>query len=569
MPKKPADLLYGVDEIPPVGVNLLLGIQHIFFLAGGLMIATMIMRQVGGSPDLIQNVVSMSMIAGGLATILQALGKGPFGSGYLCAEGIDPTFISSSIQAGAVGGVPLILGMTTVSGTLECLLSRVMHRLRVLFPPEVAGTVLTMVGLNLVPLMVLYFFGVKSPRAPVKGADVAVALITLCSMVGTNIWSRGKLKLFSVVIGITAGYAAAFLFGIVRQADILEIRGSPLLSIPNISYIHWSFSFSVLIPIVVATLASTLKSVATITMCQKINDAEWKRPDLDNIGKGTFADGLASVLGGALGGMGQSLYASSVGLSVATGVTSRTVAFFTGAMYIALAFFPKLTALFAVMPKPVMGGALVFMVSFMVISGVQIITSRMIDTRKTFVIAVSLMFGLSVDVFPGLYSHISPWVRPFFSSSLSAATVLAVVLNLIVRIGITRRDSLEFEPGVDSSEKIFRFMENNGAAWGARKEVIWRATAAMNELVEAAACYERQDGPITMQASFDEFNLDVRAQYRGQMLELPTVRPAEQELLEDPRAGACLAGFMVRSYVDKISASQQGDLCRIDLHFDH
>ncbi|MGA2735281.1 MAG: solute carrier family 23 protein [Syntrophobacteraceae bacterium] len=569
MPKRPANLLYAVNEVPPVGISLILAVQHIFFLAGGLMIVTIIMHEVGSPPDLIQSIISMSMIAGGLASILQALGRGPIGSGYLCTEGIDPTFISSSILAGSAGGVSLIFGMTMISGALECLLSRIMYRLRVLFPPEVTGTVLTMVGLSLVPLMVLNFFGVKDTHSPIEGSIVAVALVTLCAMVGTNIWSKGKLKLYSIIIGMASGYLAAYLLGILSEPDLKRFSEAPLFSIPDISYLKWSFDIKLAIPIIVATLASTLKSVATLTMCQKVNDAEWTRPDLANIGRGTFADGLASLLGGMIGGLGQSLYASSVGLSVATGVTSRVIAFFTGGIFIALAFFPKLTALFTIMPRPVMGGALVFMVSFMVISGIQIITSRMIDTRRTFVIAVALMFGLSVDIFPELYRNIHPWARPLFSSSLALATVLAIVLNLIVRIGIARRARIELEPGVDSSEKIFQFMENHGAAWGARKEVIYRAISAMNELMEAASFYERQDRHVDMQVSFDEFNLDIRASYRGEVLELPAGRPDEHELCEDPKVVARLAGYLVRSFADKSKVYREGDLCKVDLHFNH
>jgi len=165
MAKKPANLLYGVDDKPPVRVCLLLAIQHIFFLTTGLIVVTIVMRGLGCAPDIIRNVVSMSMIAGGIATILQALKKGPVGSGYFCSEGTDPSFLSVSMMAGAAGGLSLIFGMTIVSGVIECLLARIMHRLRVIFPPEVTGVVLTMVGLNIVPIMMLDF-SVSTTRPP-------------------------------------------------------------------------------------------------------------------------------------------------------------------------------------------------------------------------------------------------------------------------------------------------------------------------------------------------------------------------------------------------------------------
>jgi xanthine permease XanP len=569
MAKKPANLLYGLDDRPPVRICIILAIQHIFFLTSGLIVVTIVMRGLGCAPELIANVVSMSMIAGGLATILQALKKGPVGSGFMCAEGTDPSFLSVSVLAGATGGLPLVFGMTVVSGVIECLLARVMHRLRLLFPPEVTGVVLTMVGLNVVPIMTLNFFGVKEAGSPIDPANVILAVFTLAVMVGTNVWGSGKLRLYSIIIGILSGYAAAIALGVLTRPDLMRLVHAPLVSIPDISYIRFDFDVRLLIPILVVTLASTLKSVATLTMCQKVNDTEWTRPDLVNIGKGTLADGIASILGGAMGAMGKSLYAASVGLCVATGVTSRVLAFYVGGIYMALAFLPKLSSFFSIMPIPVMGAAMLFMISFMVISGVQMMTSRMIDIRRTFVIAVSLVFGLSVDIFPHLYRNIHPYLQPLFSSSLAVTTMLAIGLNLIMRIGIARQAGLEMVSGTDVSEKIFQFMENQGAAWGARREVVYNAMAAMTEFMEATAHLDLANPKIIMVAKFDEYNLDVRIRYEGAAMEFPTERPDKTELRQDPGAVARLAGYLVRQYTDKLTVTQEGKQCFVELHFNH
>lgn len=569
MPQKPSNLVYGVDERPPLQIIIVLAIQHIFFLTAGLIVATMITREIGCPPELVQNVVCMSMIAGGIATILQALNKGPVGSGYLCTEGIDPTFVSCSILAGLTGGISLILGMTIFTGVLECVVSRVINRLRILFPPEVTGVVLTMVGLNIVPVMISNFFGITGMESAVLPANLFVAVITLAGMVGTNVWSKGKLRFYSVIIGMVAGYLAAFLLGVMKVSDLDRIAQSPLISFPDFSYIGWSFSSVLLVPFIAATMASILKAMATITMCQKINDTEWKRPDLNNIQRGTLADGLASVVGGLLGGMGQSLYASSVGLSVATGTTSRIVAFFTGGMFIAMAFLPKMAAIFSIMPKPVMGGALVFMVCFMVISGIQIMTSRMIDIRKTFVIGVSLMFGISADIFPELYSNFHPWLEPFFRSSLAVTTILAIVLNLIFRIGIARREVLELEPGVDSSTKIFNFMENQGAAWGARGEVIQKAKMTLNEFFESATQLGLSKGKIGAEVFFDEFNLNITLHYQGILMEFSDVLLEGDALLNDENALINLSSRIIRQYADRIVSEEKDGQCTVIFHFDH
>jgi len=569
MAKKPANLLYGVDDIPPLRVCILMAIQHIFFLAGGLIIVTLTLLQIGCPTATIQNVVSMSMIAGGIATIIQALNKGPLGSGYLCAEGTDPSFVAVSVMAGASGGLPLIFGMTIVSGVIECILARFLQHLRILLPPEVTGVVLTMVAFNIIPIMMLDFFGLATANQPIETNNVIVGLITLAVMVASNVWGRGKLRLYSVIIGIVCGYIAAILMGVLKAEQLHWLAHEPLFSLPDLSGVSWSFDIRLLIPIIVVTLASTLKSVATLTMCQKINDAEWTRPDLQNIGRGTMADGFACILGGGMGAMGKSLYAASVGLSVATGVTSRVVAFYTGGIYIAMAFLPLLTGFFSIMPKPVMGGALIFMAAFMIISGFQIMTSRMIDIRRTFVIAVSLMFGMSVDIFPDIYHHVHPWLKPLVSSSLAVTTVLAILLNLVMRLGIARQATLELLRGTEVSQTIFRFMENQGAAWGARKDVIQNAMTAMNEFMEATAHYDLEDEKITFQVCFDEYSLDVRAGYQGPPMEFPPERPDKSEIRSNPAAVARLAGYLVRQYTDKITTTQEGRQCLVVLHFNH
>jgi NCS2 family nucleobase:cation symporter-2 len=122
---------------------------------------------------------------------------------------------------------------------------------------------------------------------------------------------------------------------------------------------------------------------------------------------------------------------------------------------------------------------------------------------------------------------------------------------------------------VDSSDKIFHFMENQGAAWGARKEVIYNAMSAMNELMEALALHSATGQKIAMTVAFDELSLDVRISYEGEPLEFPTERPDKTQLRTDPGALALMSGFLVRQYTDEITVAQEGKTCSVMLHFDH
>ena len=569
MSKRPPNLLYGVDDTPPLLTLLLLGVQHVFIITISLIFPVLIIRAIGGSAAQAGFMVSMAMLAAGVGTILQALNRKGIGSGYLCPALCGPSFLSASLLAAKTGGLSLLFGMTTVAGMFEVLLSRVLHRLRVLFPPEVTGTVVTMVGITVIPVAISNFMGLDATDTVTERSELIVAVVTLGAMVCTNVWCKGKLKLYPILVGMILGYTLSYLLGILGVADLRQFSQAPLLAVPDLDYFGWSFDVLLLAPFLIAITCSLLKTVGDITTCQKINDLDWKRVDMKNVSGGILADGLSAAVGGLVGTMGQSTSSSNIGLSIGTGATSRKIAFATGGILVVLAFFPKLATIFVIMPKPVMGATLLFAISFMIVAGFQIIMSRMLDVRKTFVVGISIIFGLSVDVLPGLYEHVHPWIHPIFSSSLSLAAILAVSLNLLLRLGIARRQQLVLRPGVDTTDAIFALMEKQGAAWGARKEVIYRAISALNEFYESATLLGLAKSEITVDVSFDEFNLDVDIRYTGTLMDFPTERPTEVDLLRDTRTTVKLAGFMIMHYVDQLKSDAKGDSCRIQFHFEH
>jgi NCS2 family nucleobase:cation symporter-2 len=205
----------------------------------------------------------------------------------------------------------------------------------------------------------------------------------------------------------------------------------------------------------------------------------------------------------------------------------------------------------------------------MVIAGIQIMLSRMIDARKTFVIGTSIVFGLSVDFLPGLYRDIHPWLQPFFQSSLSLATACAIILNIFLRLGIARTARIELTPGTDSSEKVFVFMEQQGGLWGAMRDVIARAASAINEVLESVSGASLAQEPLQVSVTFDEFNLDVDITYKGLPMTFPDKRPSEEEILESPENLIKLSGFIIRMNADKVESETKGDICRIKLHYNH
>ena len=569
MAKKPANLIYGLDESPPLATTLLLGLQHILALSSAFVYPVILLQETGMLAAQAERLIHTSMIVMGIATVLQTLRYGRVGSGYLCPEQVGPAYIPVSILAVKTGGLPLLAGMTLVSGLFGVVLSRLMGRLRRFFPAEVTGTIVMMVGLALIPVAVSRFLGIAESRVVIDPLSVSIASITFFVMVGVTVWGSSRLRLYGVLIGIGAGSICAYASGLVTDEQLRRLEQASFLALPSFSAEGWSFSGALLLPFLVTALASSLKAVGDLTTCQKVNDAEWKRPDMKSISGGIFADACGVMLSGGVGTMGQSTSSANVGLSIATGATSRRIGFACGAILMVLALVPKLAVFFVIMPSPVIGALLFFAASFVIVAGVQILTSRMMDARKTFVVGVSIILGLSVNMLPGAYQNVPDMLQPAFTSSLSVATLSALLLNLLFRIGIAQRAKLQIDPHADSSDQIFLFMEKQGGVWGARKEVIDRAKAAMNEFIEAASALELSTGMIDAAVSFDEFNLDVDMRYDGEPMEFPIERPTDADLLEDERAVAKLAGFLIRSYVDRVKFDQINGRCRVQFHLEH
>ena len=436
MAARPANLIYGVDDVPPPPVLFLLALQHIFLMSSTLVLPIVLVSQISGDFTQTSAVVALTMIACGIGTILQACRWRGIGSGFLCPNLCGPNFFASCMATAWLGGLPLMRGMTIAAGLIEIVFARVLHRLAFLFPAQITGLVVFMVALSLVPVGSSNFLHVAYAGEPIQLISLLIAAVTLLVMVGINIWGARRLKLYGLLIGLVVGYALSAVAGLIDPVRYHNVGLAPWIGLPDYAgFTQVSFDWSLLPAFAIVSICGALKSFGNLVMCEKVNDDAWTRPDIRRIGGGLVADGIAVTLSGLLGGVASDTSASNVGLSGATGATSRWIGVAAGALFALLGFSPKLAAVLSVMPPPVAGAILIFVVCFMIMAGVQIILSSKPDTRMTFVIGISLAFGLSLDMAPELYAHVPGWLRPMFESSLTLTTVLAVVLHQLFRFG--------------------------------------------------------------------------------------------------------------------------------------
>ncbi len=433
MAKRPAHLTYGVDERPPWSTLLLLGVQHIILMSSSLVLPVVLVTEIGGGFEEVCAVVALTMIACGIGTILQAIRWGLLGSGYLCPNLCGPNFFIASMQAAWLGGLPLMRGMTIAAGLVEAVFAGAVRRLRFLFPPEITGLVVLMVAVGVIPLGASKCFGINYEGEPIRGMNLLVAALTALLMVLINIRSR-RMKLYSVLIGLISGYILSWAVGLLHAAQFNQVLSAPWLALPHLKTMFTlDFRWSLLPTFAIVSITGALKSFGNLIMCEKVNDEEWREPDIRRIGGGLLADSICVTASGLLGGLASDTSASNVALSSASGATSRWIGVMAGALFIALAFSPKIASLLSIMPTPVSGAILVFVICFMIMSGFQIILGAGLDPQKIFVIGIPLVFGLSLEILPALFAGVPYWLRPLASSSLTLSTVLAVILNQVLR----------------------------------------------------------------------------------------------------------------------------------------
>ena len=534
-----------------------------------LLYPVLVAQAAGATVEVVAAVVSMTLIALAIGAVLQATPMGPIGSGYLCQPIPSVVYFVPSLVAANHGGLAAVFGMTIMAGVVEVVLARLLPRLRALFPAEIAGLVVMLVGITTGVVGLRMALGAGPQAGAVSTTDVAIALGTLAVMLALNVWGRGPLRLFCVLIGMAIGYLAAWALGRIG-AELPAAAGTgALFALPQLGHLGWSFDTTLVLPFLIAAFAASLKVVGNITTSQKANDADWVRADMRSISRDTIADGLGSITAGALGGHGLNSSTGAVGLATATGVTSRRVAYSVAGILFVLAFVPALGLLFYNMPRPVAGAALVFSSTFITINGLEIMTSRLLDARKTLVIGLALVFGLAVEIYPGLLQMLPQSVRVALGTSLVLGTLVGLGLNILFRIGLRKNVVITVPPDAVGSDALAVFMDKQGAAWGARREVIERAKFNLEQSIETIVSSGVAGGPLRVEAVFDEFNLDVRVSYLGPPLELPEKRPSNEEIMSSDEGERRLAGFMLRRLADRVTTSCRAERSTIVFHFDH
>lgn len=474
MPPAGAPTTWRLHETPPLPLLLAAALQQAGLAAVTLGFPLLVAEAAGADVALKAAVLQWSMLAMGIATLLQCWGRWGIGSGYLICGIFTAIYLPLSIVVAQRSGLADVAGMTIVAGLTQMALSPFVRRLRNQVPNEIIGLIVLLVGLAL-GILSVRLIALGSPADPAGGVQRAVGIATFALIVALAIWGPPRLRPLAVLAGMLGGTALALLLGSAPQAPAVE--GVSLLDGPPVLP---SFNWALLPGFVLGALASLVRCMGDVIAAQRAEDANWTRPDQRSIRGGVLADGMGTTLAGLMGLPGMNSYTGSVGLAVASGVRSRVVGLAAGAIWVGLAFTPSAGVWMLLIPQGVLGAALLYVSAFIIASGFITITQRLLDPRRTVLLGVSFVVGLSSALIPGLYAELPFAVQALTFSSLALALAVALVLGPLLRIGLAREVALEWLPA-EGVPVLLDAARGPLQQWGVRRAVADRVGGALEE----------------------------------------------------------------------------------------
>ena len=426
--KKVSNLKYGVNDNPNLLTKILLGLQHIFAAFGGIIVVPLVISSsLGFDATMSTAVISASILAAGIATIIQARGVGRIGSRVACIMGTDFTFVSPSISVGSVLGLPGIIGATILGALFEIILSYFIKPLMKLFPPIVTGTVVCLIGLTLLPVSMDWAAGGSGAADYGSLTNVSIAMFVMIITLLLNRYGKGMLSSASILIGMVVGYLICIPLG---KVDFSPVAQASFMSIPQILQYGVTFDLKALIAFLPAYFVTTIETVGCLKAIGEVSNVDM---DDKRVGSGVLADGVGSICGAAVGAFPNTSFSQNVGLIPLTKVASKHVAIMAGILLVFLGLFPKFAAIINGIPSPVLGGVGIVMFGTVAAAGIKTLSSVEINDRNLLIIATSIGLGLGVTFRPDFLAQLPEGLQMIFSSGISTGTIVALVLNIILR----------------------------------------------------------------------------------------------------------------------------------------
>ena len=417
----------GIEDRLPPGPRFMYALQHLFAMFSGnilcpILIANMINVPVAEKAFLIQ----CALFAAGLATFIQVYRIGPVGSKLPIVMGTSNAFIPTVLGIGSRYGIGAVLATSFVGGLFETFLGGILPKIRQYFTDIVLGIVILTIGLTLIPVGIKQFGGGNQDFGSLKNLLLAGA--TSLTIIICNQFFTGVTRSAAILIGMIVGYIIAWFMGMVSFAAVWE---ADWISFPMPFQYSWSLPWDGVIAMLmmyVVTAAETMGDATGIT-----RGGEGRPATFEESRGAVLADGLGSSIGAIFNAFPNTSYSQNVGVVTLTGVMSRHVVAVCAYILVIIALLPKLSAIMAVMPTPVLGGASLILFSMVASSGLVVLSAVPFNRRNLLIIAVSLGFSVGLNSTPSTLDILPDGLRLIFAETgVATATLVSILLDQLL-----------------------------------------------------------------------------------------------------------------------------------------
>ncbi|MFJ6303205.1 nucleobase:cation symporter-2 family protein [Pseudarthrobacter oxydans] len=418
------------DERLSVGSSFAYGFQHVLTMYGGIIAVPLIVGQAAGlSPADIGILIAAALFMGGLATLLQTIGVPFFGSQLPLVQGVSFASVATMVAiVSGGGGLPAVFGAVIVSAAIGLLIAPVFSKIVRFFPPVVTGTVITTIGLTLMPVAANWAMGGNrtaenyGSMANIGLAAVTLALVLLLSKVGSATISR-----LSILLAMVGGTVIAVVTG---MADFSKVGQGPIAAFPTPFHLGApTFEIAAIISMVIVVLVILTETMADILA---VGEIVGTKVDSKRIAAGLRADMGSSLIAPIFGSFTQSAFAQNVGLVAVTKIKSRYVVAAGGVILVILGLLPVMGRVVAAVPTAVLGGAGIVLFGTVAASGIRTLAKvEYKNNMNLIIVAASIGFGMIPIAAPTFYDQFPSWFSTIFHSGISSAAVMAILLNLL------------------------------------------------------------------------------------------------------------------------------------------
>ena len=420
---------------PPMGQAVPLGLQHVLAMFASNVTPSVIVAgaaglQFGGAEQVY--LIQMAMLFAGIATLFQTIGFGPVGARLPIMQGTSFAFVGVLAGIAATQGLGVALTSCIIGGLIHFALGSVIANIRYLFPPLVTGLVILAIGLYLVPVGIKYAAGGAADfqmAAESFGSLMhwTVALTVIVVALGFKFMTKGILSNAAILLGLIAGYLVAFMFGMVNFAAV--DKASWVTGLQTLPY-GFEFNLGAVIGVTLVSIVSAVETVGDTSATAKAGAG--REATDEEISGATYADGLGTAVAGVFGGLPNTSFSQNVGIVGMTGIMSRHVVTIAGAIMVICGLVPKIGAIIASMPLPVLGGGVIVMFGMVAAAGLNVLSEIKMSRRNMIIIALSLSIGLGFNLVPSAVQYLPGIWKTLATSAVAPTAFLAIILNQIL-----------------------------------------------------------------------------------------------------------------------------------------